>query len=230
MSEHRILILCPTRGRPAMAREMAESFLATKPEQSMLCFVVDEDDPDSHFQSLQDAIATLPVPLSLVGLKGAVWPLNCARLSALETEPHTLAFLNDDHRFITPDWEQQIIEARQKYAVVYPNDCNNNESALTIPFFDARIAKALGFIAPPCLAHLYSDDFWFHLGYALHSIKYLPDCKIDHLHPFAGKREMDATTQAVNNDNVREHDRLAFYQYMATEFPGDVEKARKAIQ
>ena len=204
MSEHRILILCPTL-RLDMAKEMMASFQELPHDRSIILLLGGSG----------------PKP-------GAVWPLNNSR--AWEGEYDTIGFINDDHRFVTPDWEAQIIEARQKYAVVYPNDCNNNESALTIPFFDARIPKALGFIAPPCLAHLYGDDFWFHLGHALHSIKYLPDCKIDHLHPFAGKREMDATTQAVNNDNVREHDRLAFYKYLGSEFPQDVEKARKAIQ
>lgn len=227
MSEHRILLLVPTRGRPDMAREMAESFLATKPVNSYLLFLLDNEadflpSPHPHGHWGQWSFGAADV-------RGAVAPLNRALHHATSGGYDTIAFLNDDHRFITPDWEQRIIEARQKYAVVYPNDCFNNESALTIPFFDARIPKALGFIAPPCLCHLYSDDFWFHMGNALHSIKYLPDVKIEHVHPFSGKREMDATTAAVNTTEARERDRLAFWSYMATEFPSDVEKARKVM-
>lgn len=212
-----------------MAREMAESFLATKPIASELCFLVDEDDHSEQFGCNGTARVWTAI-VSPAGIRGAVHPLNWFLSSGIENCFQTIAFLNDDHRFITPDWESRIIEARQKYAVVHPCDGFNNESALTIPFFDARIAKALGFIAPPVLAHLFSDDFWKHMGEALHSIKYLADVQINHLHPMAGKREWDAVTKAVNTTEARERDRLAFYKYMATEFPNDVEKARKAIE
>jgi hypothetical protein len=81
-------------------------------------------------------------------------------------------------------------------------------------------------MVPPGAVHLYLDDFWLALGRGIDSIHYLPDVIIEHLHPSAGKAQIDAGYTEVNAPALYESDRAVFNRYLATQLAHDVEKIR----
>jgi len=134
-----------------------------------------------------------------------------------------IGFMGDDHRPRTFGWDERIVEELNYSHVVYGNDLLQGESLPTAVFMRSEIVQKLGYMAPPELIHLYLDNFWLELGRAT-SMRYLGDVTIEHLHPYAGKAEWDASYLEVNDQALYEHDRLAFENYMATRFQEDLEK------
>ncbi len=82
-------------------------------------------------------------------------------------------------------------------------------------------------MVPPALIHMYADNFWLAIGRAMRRIEYLDDVIVEHLHPAAGKSEMDASYQ-VSGPYMRP-DALAFSKYLDADFPKDVRKLRDLI-
>jgi hypothetical protein len=103
------------------------------------------------------------------------------------------------------------------------------EALATAVVMSSSIIKAIGFMAPPKQKHMYLDNFWMDLGRKLNSLNYLADVIIEHMHFGIGKAEMDATYAATNSSQMYEADRLAFEEYMNTQFEDDVKKIEAAI-
>jgi hypothetical protein len=88
------------------------------------------------------------------------------------------------------------------------------------------IVRALGYMAPPALTHLFVDDFWRDLGRAADCLRYLPEVVVEHLHPIAGKAEWDEGHKRVNAASMYAADRVAYTRYRATQFRADVVKVQ----
>ena len=78
----------------------------------------------------------------------------------------------------------------------------------------ANIVDALGGMVPPGFEHLFLDNFWLQLGTDLKAIRYLGDVIIEHMHPFAGKGQMDALYQEVNDIQLSSRDQARFIEYI----------------
>jgi hypothetical protein len=79
---------------------------------------------------------------------------------------------------------------------------------------------------PGCF-HLFFDNFVKQLGLDLECLRYLPDVIIEHLHPVAGKAEMDAGYERVNAPKWYEADLLTLQKYLrSSEYAALVRKYR----
>jgi hypothetical protein len=67
---------------------------------------------------------------------------------------------------------------------------------------------------PGCV-HLFFDNFVKQLGLDLEYLKYLPDVIIEHMHPVAGKAEMDEGYERVNQPKWYEKDLLTLQRYLS---------------
>jgi hypothetical protein len=224
-----LLILCPTRGRPAAAKEAHESFLATKVrEGSEIMFVVDDDDPTRvEYESERFLHLTLPSPGNMVTA------LNEAALWAMDRfHPKYLGFIGDDHRFRTIGWDRafaDLLEARGG-GMVYGNDLFRPDGDIpTQIVMSASIVAALGWMGLPGCTHLYIDNAWQALGDGLGKLYYMPDVVIEHLHPAAGKADWDEGHRRVNAQEVYDHDGQVFADWMEASFARDLELARAAL-
>ena len=191
-----LLVIVPTRGRPQNAERLAQAFKDTDSLNADLVFVADEDDPE------------LPAYL-LTGIRllvyqgdtgsGLVPSLNWAAMMYADVYDH-LGFMGDDHLPRTAGWDAHVLGAlgTDAPAVVYGNDLLQGEYLPTAAFMPSRLVRALGFMAPPVLRHLYVDNFWLQLGRDLGGLRYLPDVVIEHIHPAAGKTPMDERYSVVN--------------------------------
>jgi hypothetical protein len=205
-----LAVIVPTRGRPQNAARLQQAFKDTDSLNATLVLVVDADDPElpAYRDALTDGVLiTFPGPTG-TGMTAA---LNWAA-GLIAPQYDALGFMGDDHLPRTAGWDAHVLGALAGPwpRVVYGNDLFQGERLPTAAFLPSRVVRAMGFMAPPVLRHLYVDNFWLDLGTQLGGLAYLPDVVIEHVHPAAGKTPMDERYAAVNAPEADVADRLAW--------------------
>jgi hypothetical protein len=208
-----LAVLVPTRGRPQNAARLQQAFRNTESLNSTLVFVVDHDDPELEGYWERAGVGEIDhlTVYEGEGGRGMVASLNAAA-HRLAGEYDALGFMGDDHLPRTAGWDAHVLGALSSPwpRVVYGNDLFQGERLPTAAFLPSRVVRALGYMAPPMLRHLYVDNFWLDLGQQLGGLTYLPDVVIEHVHPAAGKTAMDERYAAVNAPEADVADRLAW--------------------
>jgi hypothetical protein len=212
-----ITVICPSRGRPANVARLIESFRLTRVHRSTrLIIAVDSSDPD--LVGYSNAVSGAGVFLLNVDSKrrNMVQTLNQAASYAVEDVVTILGFVGDDHVFETGGWDAKLNDALQPMMIAYGDDGHQHEALPTAVFMDANIVRALGWMAPPGLHHLYVDNAWKVLGEVMQSLRYFPEIKITHLHPHAGRAEWDTTYEDANSRYTNEHDRAEYHRWVGS--------------
>ncbi len=229
-----LIVLVPSRGRPEAAKGFAEAFDMTRTADSVVIFVVDEDDPEVGRYNTNEVRAG-GAGLHITPSHTMVDALNyAAQMQAARNDVHTpfaVGFMGDDHRPRTVGWDAQYLAALREMGtgIVYGNDLLQGHRLPTQCAMTSDIVRALGYMAPPALKHLYVDDTWLTWGKALDRLRYLKDVIVEHRHPLAGKAAWDEGYRRVNDGAVAEHDRLAFEEYKRDELEADLVKLRALL-
>lgn len=223
-----LLVLMPSRGRARQAREAIEAFDQAKTlSDGLLIPVVDETEADDYQGS--DVIRVGP-HASGQGMGPA---LNAAVEHVLGFYPEAtvIGFQGDDHRMRTPGFDERIVVANAQMdgGLVYGNDLIRGEELPSAVFMDARVARALGWMALPGARHLYLDDTWRELGKRMRRLRYLPDVIVEHLHPLVGKADWDEGYARVNDPAMYDHDRHVYSQWLADGLDRDAATALAAL-
>jgi len=208
-----LVVLVPSRNRPQNIADLIKAFDDTKTESDLIV-IVDDNEPE------MDAYLQLGCDIFVVEKrgKGMAKPLNFAAKHFAHKYRH-FAFLGDDHRPRTKNWDVAFINALDKLetGLVYGNDLLQGENLPTAIAMTGDIVNALGGMVPPEMIHLYLDNFWMRLGNDLNSLRYMPEIIIEHLHPIAGKAKWDQGYKDVNAEEVYSADKKAFDDYLASE-------------
>lgn len=238
-----LVVIVPSRGRPQAARELAEAFEATCTADTELVFAVDDNDATlgqytdltAVPHGLGDGLTVRSYPRLSVGIvqdpRNMVYALNqVADFLTIPPEdgPFATGFMGDDHRPRTNGWDQAYLDALRELGtgIVYGDDLLQHRNLPTQCAMTSDVVRALGFMAPPNLTHLYVDNFWLELGNRAECIRYLPDVVVEHRHPVAGKAQWDEGYLRVNNTEMYAKDEAAFREYYADGLARDVEKVR----
>jgi len=220
-----ILVLCPSRGRPQNAFEAMDSFNLTKSRSdTKILFLVDSDDPTRHQYPYSSTLVLDPPP----GCMNNAMTIAVKRDSVL-SDFSVFGFIGDDHRFRTPRWDEAISAAlAAEKGIVYCDDLYQRESLPTMWFLSREIVNVFG-MGHPELRHLWIDNYWLTLGEAADCIYYMPDLVIEHMHPYAGKGEMDAGYERANSGQMIDHDRGVFERWQANSLAADAETLRRIV-
>ncbi len=210
------LLIVPTRHRPDSCDALLAQFRETSQDCDIL-FGIDEDDYSPYSDEVM-ALASINPRLRM-----------CGTLNLLATKHANdyeyLAFMGDDHRPMTKGWDVELAnEIGDRDGVAYGNDLLQRANLPTAVMMSASIVRAIGYMAPPELIHMYMDNFWKMLGTDLNHLRYRDDVIIEHLHPIAGKANVDAGYTEVNSPEVYSKDLVAFEQYIRTRYPEDLQK------
>jgi hypothetical protein len=224
-----MLVIVPTRGRPAAAAELAATLAETCTAGTHLAFAVDADDP--QMAAYYEAIAPTPTAAVWIndGVKTMVAALNAAaRLATGVDALKAIAFMGDDHRPRTVGWDKAYLDALHELGtgIVYGDDLLQHERIPTQVAMTADIVRALGHMAPPVLTHLFVDNYWRDLGMVAGCLRYLPDVVVEHVHPFAGKAAMDEGYARVNDHTMYRRDAQAYAEYVSANMAADVAKVK----
>jgi hypothetical protein len=196
---------------------LAKAFKDTNTEAD-LYFVIDNDDPKWDEYVKNKNIQCLPADNKTGGCANS---LNTGAVYLLDYSNYPLydyfVFMGDDHLPRTQNWDQAFIQALGiNTGIVYGDDLLQGAN-LPTAFGMSRdlVVELQGMTFPGCV-HLFFDNFVKQLGLDLNYLKYLPDVIIEHLHPVAGKAEMDEGYARVNQPKWYEKDLLALQQYLAS--------------
>lgn len=221
-----LVVIVPSRGRPAAAVQLADAFTATG-ATSRLVFAVDEDDPTRHAYAEalghypHTTVHYAPAPSTMVKTLNVI-------ASTYQHEAYALGFLGDDHRPRTAEFDRLYVEALRKLGtgIVYGDDLLQGARIPTQVAMTSDIVRAMGFMAPPSLVHLAVDNWWKELGEGAACIRYLPDVVVEHMHPFAGKADWDEGHLRVNQQSMYDRDLAEFARLRRDELPAAVANVR----
>lgn len=227
-----MLVIVPSRGRPQNIERLLNGFTNTSTgRDTALLIAVDEDDPElegykklpeenAAFDGAGFALLTVGPRLRLGGTLNSLAPKFVEHYDII-------GFMGDDHLPQTIGWDERIAEAMVSGGVVYGNDLFQGPNLPTAVFFDSRVIETLGYFVPTGLVHLFFDNVWKDWGEHTGKLRYLPDVIIEHIHPHAGKGEMDARYEEVNSPEMWGPDEARYNEYKASgEFAADIEKLR----
>ena len=216
------LVILPTRSRP----DSAERCINALKEHSVCSdFVIAIDDDQADLYPRLDGVTYEVNPrLRMNGTLNLV-------ANKYADKYETIYFLGDDHLVQTPNWDEYLSKAiaSKGYGLAYGNDLLQKQNLATAVMMSTNIIRAVGYMAPPKLVHLFMDNFWMTLGLKINSLYYFDDVIIEHLHPYAGKAEMDAGYADANSEEVGSADQKEFVRYLSEEFEDDLKKVMKLI-
>ena len=214
MVESDLIVIIPTRGRPDNAVALEQAFIDTNTTAKRVYVVDFSDETRSEY--------SWKLPLESVIMihnetKGMAYPLNYAAREFLG-EFDNFAFMGDDHRPRTTNWDQLFVEELYSGSdIVYGNDLFQGSALPTAVAMSSQIVKELRGMVPDTQRHLYLDNFWLKLGQDLGKIKYMPEVIIEHCHAFNGKAPMDENYARVNAPEIYAADKIAYDNYIASD-------------
>jgi hypothetical protein len=209
-------VVVPSRGRPENAERLAQAFKDTGAEAD-LYIVIDNDDPKWNEYAKSENYKKLPADNKTGGCAKS---LNTGAVLLLDITKYPLydyfVFMGDDHLPRTPSWDKAFIQALgQNTGIVYGNDLLQGANLPTAYGMSRDLVNELrGMTFPGCI-HLFFDNFVKQLGLDLEYLKYLPDVIIEHMHPLAGKTEMDEGYERVNATKIFDQDLLTLQKYLS---------------
>lgn len=238
MSESRepeLLVIVPTRGRPHNAARVIDAWTATGAfERADLKFAIDADDPE------REKYWNLGGDGGLTVHQSPKWQPMVHKLNLVanfSTGPYGasyryLAFMGDDHVPRSDGWVDRYCDelAEMGTGIVFGNDLVQGHKLCTQWAMTADIVRALGRMVPAPVEHMYCDNSIMELGLKLEIIRYLPDVRIEHAHPVAGRGAWDAGYERVNSREQYRKDHATFQEWLHGEgFRKDVELIKNVI-
>ena len=224
MTDLLLAILVPSRGRPHNMVRLAKAVAETCKVPYRIYCRIDDDDP------------TLDEYLNIEGINITVGPrvfygpsLNEIWLLADADGCTHLAMLGDDVVPETVGWDRMLIDALGgRLGVAYGSDGLEYRHPRDLPTHyvtQTEIPRRLGWFALPALQHLFLDNVAREIGQELANFQYVPDAKLSHLHPWAGKSDDDVTyREGGANRNILRRDKAAFYAWVREGKTADIAK------
>lgn len=221
-----LVVLTPTRGRPAQFADLAEAIRATAALDVTLIGYVDDDDParDAYLAQASSTVHIAVGPRrSLAG-----WT-NAGALAAANSGAQYLASLGDDHLPRTRGWDRMLVDAILRLegpGFAYGNDLYQGAALPTAWVASAEVVRALGWMMLPTCQHMYVDTAVLALGRAADRIAYVPEVVIEHRHPLAGKALWDASYRETNAGARYAVDKAAYDAWRANGLAADAAAVR----
>jgi len=215
----KLLVMCSTKGRPEILREMINSFLATKSEGTHLKIYIQETDP-KIVEYKQVAKDYEHFSLNLINIEQNYLKFIFGKEKKTMVEVLNYIYyknkgykyyadINDDHVYKTVGWDKILtdaIEEKGGWGIACGADLVNGDwyefqrpSAVVV---SANILKVLGYWIDPCFEHIGCDDFHKHIAKATNLI-YLEHVITEHkCFNHVHKRVKDANDEVYDTTAV----------------------------
>ncbi len=152
-------------------------------------------------------------------------------LLRLHPNENSYGILTDQSRPITPQWATKLEQAAGTGSIAMCNTTKprtNPRTGLrrvTTVCIGGDLVRAIGWIWLDRVCHLFGDDAWEDIGYALNCIKFVPDVVIQALLKRDGEVEIDANHHRKwRGKSYMGTDAEAFEEWKAAEFPALIER------
>lgn len=142
--------------------------------------------------------------------------------------------LTDTHRPQTPGWSSKMIEAAGEGSIVFCNTTKNRFNPrtglrrITTVTMGGELIRAIGWVWLDRVTHLWGDDAWEDIGYALGIVKYLPEVVILALLKREGEVEIDINHRRIwQGHSYMASDAEAFAKWKSDEFPALIQELER---
>jgi predicted O-methyltransferase YrrM len=203
-----------------------------------LILVADADDPQIRgYRNVADEMlhatpvgSWIPVTLVIVDeWVPMVHKLNIVAVNLAEQRRYrALGFAGDDHLPQTIGWAKRYLDVLDELGsgMVYGDDGYQGQNLSTEWAVTADVVRALGRMVPADVEHMYCDNSMMELFGGAGALRHLPEVRIEHMHPIAGKAENDAQYQRVNHRDQFKKDRTAYERWRGSGMVSDVATVR----
>jgi predicted O-methyltransferase YrrM len=228
-----LAILIPTRGRPGNILKVISAWDFTSAwDVADMVLIVDADDPEIEAYREFDRSPVSPISVAEV----PVWMPMVHKLdmAARDLAPRyfALGFAGDDHLPQTINWAGRYLAVLHELqtGMVYGDDGYQGQKLSTEWAVTSDAVRALGRMVPAPVEHMYCDNSMMDLFGAAGALRHLPEVRIEHMHPVAGKAETDAQYQRVNHRDQFKKDRTHYevWRKVAMDVQVDQLKALRA--
>lgn len=217
-----IAYVVPSRGRPENVKRLAQAFKKTEARADLWVVIDDNDWERKAYEKNAEEFdyGYLVIENTSTGM---AQPLNKGVEILMDDSQYDhyqyFGFMGDDHLPRTSYWDYMLSLAipYNKNGIAYGNDLLQGANLPTACLMNRQIVEHLGGMVPPHFKHLYLDNFWRKLGEDIGGLFYKPDIIIEHLHPVARKSEMDIHYARVNSQEMYDHDRAKYEEYIASQ-------------
>jgi hypothetical protein len=205
MSNFKLAITVPTRGRPHNLERLAKAVKETCKLEYELFARIDEDD-SSLYPELDNVTYVVGPRIFFTA------SLNELAKIASEQDFTHVAILGDDVLPETIGWDEIMVKSLPELGVAYGSDGLEHLHPPDLPthvVVPMEMYRRLGWLGMPTSRHLFLDNAWRELG-RLTEFIYHPDVKLSHLHRWNRAAPDDKTYREANDKQKREDDRIAF--------------------
>lgn len=217
-------VLVPTRSRPHQIPQILQAWDETGAwGVADLCFIIDGDDP-AYLEYLRQMTKNLAAQRFIIPTwQPMVMKLNRAAVRAAKTYS-VVAFMGDDHLPRTLGWANKLYThgMTQRPSIAYGPDGFHGIKLPTWWSMSSDIINALGKMVPADVQHLFCDNSIKSLGERSETLTYLEDVIIEHMHPYAGKAQMDAQYERVNRPQQYLRDQVKMSEWLTGQMQQDV--------
>ena len=225
-----LAILVPTRGRPGNVEKVISAWDFTNAwDDADLIIIVDEDDP--RYQEYVDLIDPDACPLRIYSVPRWVPMVHKLDLAACDMAElyWAVGFAGDDHLPQTIGWAARYLAVLRelKTGMVYGDDGYQGAKLSTEWAVTSDVVRALGRMVPAPVEHMFCDNSILELFVAAGAVRHLPEVRIEHMHPYAGKAATDEQYQRVNGRAQMSQDRRAYQGWQRTELASQVAVVRE---
>jgi hypothetical protein len=229
-----LAVIVPTRGRPENIRKVIGAWDFTNAwDVADLVLVADADDPEIQgyrklmsewHDMVPDGVWDPAYLIEIAEWMPMVHKLDTvARMLAGDGRYFALGFAGDDHLPQTINWAQRYLDVLRELGtgMVFGDDGYQGANLSTEWAVTADAVRELGRMVPAPVEHMYCDNSIMDLYDRAGAIRHLPEVRIEHMHPIAGKAKTDAQYDRVNHRNQFKRDRAAYEQWKRDEMDSD---------
>jgi hypothetical protein len=214
----------PTRSRPHNLARFIEAYRETEASHPVWLRL---DDCDPHLADY-DAI---PLPDHWLKTVGPRLPNRCngavAEMFNLFPNEPVYGLLADDLIPRTKHWDQKLIEAAGDSRLAYGDDGFMGEGLATHPVIGGELARAIGWLVLPGVLHSFVDTALFTIALRAKRLVYLPEVKVEHMHPLAKKAPED---EIHRFRETYVPDQAVFYRWQGTELRPIVDRVKARFE
>lgn len=230
-----LAIIVPTRGRPENVRKVIGAWDFTNAwDHAHLVLALDGDDPE--YQGYADLYEETchpdtDEPLFSIAVQG-VWVPMVHKLNRvardLADRYWALGFAGDDHLPRTINWAKRYLTVLHELGtgMVYGDDGYQGHKLSTEWAVTSDVVRALGAMVPAPVDHMYCDNAMMDLYGGAGSMRHLPEVRIEHMHPIAGKADNDDQYRKVNSRDQFKKDRGAYERWKRTDMTGQIQTVK----
>jgi hypothetical protein len=189
--------LLPSKGRPANLKRFFEAYANTGGTTPGIV-IIDQADAELHAEAYGELAALLPLGWSWAVTAGVSQGEKLAEIWQQMTSCAWLGLIGDDCVPETAGWDQKLVAALDGGNLVSCDDGWQAPKRVgNCWIMDGPLVRAVGYIFPPGLNHLFVDDVWEELGRAANCWHVRMDVKVAHRHVLKGEAAADDTHRLV---------------------------------